>query len=71
MLGGTHPKGHFQSQGIHQLTNFFVIGHSSSALQQTVTLAKSPEKVARTTVSRRLRSASAREISIRITRARA
>ena len=38
---------------------------------KTVTLAKSPEKVARTTVSRRLRSASAREISIRITRARA
>ena len=34
MLGGTHPKGHFQSQRIHQLTNFFVIG-DSSALQNS------------------------------------
>ena len=33
--------------------------------------AKSPEKAARTTVSRRLRSASASEISTRMTRARA
>ena len=34
MLGGAHTKGHFQSQWIHQLTNFFIVGHSS-ALQNS------------------------------------